>query len=352
MHYFIKVTQQDQHPVFRLLLEKPLRLAVLILGAQRTWQYPKPSPEGLVQGEFKLAYNDYPIFWLKLGSKKQLARAIEWLIKYGMLVKTDKKVGLKRINVYRLQTLEIIAPYFYQWPSNGHQTTLKRPLSDTQAAWWWPSKDTQPTPVINRYQKKEENREIDTRIKKAEVSPKKFVKGDGLEGGKSYQAQMQLVESQGQEFVDIWNQTTGREDRMQKSVKQGLFDLIPGVSLDKFRYRVAIYEQVRTLCEQHKLDRYLTFPVADFDLSEFLANINSFQQKDAVNALEKRIKADHKKAVLRKVRPKTNEEKTAPVVLPSVVPSTPTLTHLDPHSYQGQLLRKLTEVSRAKNKEW
>ena len=142
---------------------------------------------------------------------------------------------------------------------------------------------------------------------------------------------------------------------MQKSVKQGLFDLIPGVSLDRFRHRVAIYEQVRSLCHKHKLDRYLTSPVVDFDLSEFLIHINAFQQKDAMAALEKRIKADHKKAVLRKVRPKINEEKvakkTAPVLLSSVVPSTSTLTHLDPHSYQGQLLRKLTEVSRAKNKE-
>ena len=169
---------------------------------------------------------------------------------------------------------------------------------------------------------------------------------------------MQLVESEGQKFVAARNQITGREDRMQKSVKQGLFDLIPGISLDKFRHRVAIYQQVKTLCEQHKLDRYLTTPIANFDLSEFLNHINAFQQDDAVTALEKRIKADHKKAVLRKIRPKktaveSEKSSTTKKTKPSTTLSSVSvaLSTLDPNSYQGQLLRKLTEMSRHKSHE-
>lgn len=175
-----------------------------------------------------------------------------------------------------------------------------------------------------------------------------------MEGGKSYQAQMQIVESEGQKFVDIWNQITGREDRMQKSVKQGLFDLIPRVSLDKFRYRVVIYQQARSLCREHKLDRYLTAPVAGFDLSEFLNHINAFQQDDGIAALEKRIKTDHKKAVLRKVRSKNSavsSEKSSSskkTKLPALSSVSVPLSTLNPNSYQSQLLRKLTEVSRNK----
>ncbi|EAY29422.1 hypothetical protein [Microscilla marina] len=95
MHHFIKVIHQDHHPVFRLLLEKPLWLAILLLGAQRTWQLPQPSPEGLVQGEFKLSHNDYPVFGLPEAEKKKLSRAIQGLIKYGMLIKSDKQAGMK-----------------------------------------------------------------------------------------------------------------------------------------------------------------------------------------------------------------------------------------------------------------
>ena len=114
MHHFIKVIHQDHDPVFRLLLEKPLWLAILILGAQRTWQYSKPSPEGLAQGEFKLSHNDYSIFGFSKAEKKRLNRAIQGLIKYGLLTKCDKQAGIKGINVYRLQTSEIIAPYLYE----------------------------------------------------------------------------------------------------------------------------------------------------------------------------------------------------------------------------------------------
>lgn len=160
---------------------------------------------------------------------------------------------------------------------------------------------------------------------------------------------MQQVETQGQEFVQIWNQITGRDDRMQKNVKQGLFDLIRAVSLDKFRSRVEIYQQVKQLCEKHQLARYLTNPaLVSFDLGEFLAHINCFYGDNVTQALEKRTKDDYKKIVLRKVRPKQNvsvESKESKKTKPSTLPS---LEIANPHSYRNQLLRKLTAVRNSK----
>ncbi|EAY29421.1 hypothetical protein [Microscilla marina] len=160
---------------------------------------------------------------------------------------------------------------------------------------------------------------------------------------------MQQVETQGQQFVQIRNQITGRDDRMQKNVKQGLFDLIRAVSLDKFRLRVEIYQQVKQLCEKHQLTRYLTNPtLVSFDLGEFLTHINCFYGDSVEQILEKRIKDDYKKIVLRKVRPKQSisvdvkeSKKTKHATLPS-------LEITNPHSYRNQLLRKLTAVSNNK----
>lgn len=64
MQYFIKVLADGQDHRILLLLKHPLRLAVLLTAALRTWRYPHSSPEGLQQGEFKLSRNEYALFGL------------------------------------------------------------------------------------------------------------------------------------------------------------------------------------------------------------------------------------------------------------------------------------------------
>lgn len=160
---------------------------------------------------------------------------------------------------------------------------------------------------------------------------------------------MQQVETQGQQFVQIWNQITGRDDRMQKNVKQGLFDLIRAVSLDKFRSRVEIYQQVKQLCEKHQLARYLTnSALVSFDFGEFLTNINCFYGNSVAEVLEKRTKDDYKKLVLRKVRPKQNVSVKVEVLKKTKSPTLPSLDISNPHSYRSQLLRKLTAARNGK----
>lgn len=64
MHYFIKVLADSQDHRVLLLLQHPLRLAILMTGALRVRKYPNKSPEGLQQGEFKLSRNEYQMFGL------------------------------------------------------------------------------------------------------------------------------------------------------------------------------------------------------------------------------------------------------------------------------------------------
>gem|GEM_PF-6531584 len=49
MHFFIKLLDDCHDWRITLLLENPLWLAVMIIGALRSWKYPYTSPGGLDQ---------------------------------------------------------------------------------------------------------------------------------------------------------------------------------------------------------------------------------------------------------------------------------------------------------------
>jgi len=74
MHFFIKLLDDCHDWRITLLLENPLWLAVMIIGALRSWKYPYTSPGGLDQWEFTLSKNEYANFGLQQSQSWKVER--------------------------------------------------------------------------------------------------------------------------------------------------------------------------------------------------------------------------------------------------------------------------------------
>ncbi|HNG97802.1 MAG TPA: hypothetical protein PLW93_06010, partial [Candidatus Absconditabacterales bacterium] len=222
---------------------------------------------GLIQGQFKCSQNEYKIFGLTQTQKGQITRTLENLCRYGYIYKADTKGGHKLMNVYGFKNYDVIAPYFHENTDTRYQTDTKQVANRYES-------DTKQ--ISNRYSIKNKNIEIDKELEKENL-PHLNSLGGGVEGETSiFQERMKKIEKDGQQFVNIWNQKTGRSDFMDDKIKKMLYNMIETVDIEKFTERVETFNKAIQLLKTSNFKKYLYFRIDLFDFGLFLQHINKF----------------------------------------------------------------------------
>ena len=321
MHYFIKLLADGSDQRMQILLKHPLRLAILIAGAQRIRRYTTPSYEWLQQWEFKMSRNEYGFFGLDKTQSGQITRALDNLIRHGLITKSDIKAGRKQINVYRFTTYDIIAPYLQAQTANEQQTDTKQSSSRQQS-------DTKQSESEHSKKNKIKNKNKD--IEK-DYLPSLIVKEGVLGGdGDNFKKIMNVVEKEGLQFLKIWNAITGRSDLMDEKIKKGLYNIIESVSLSQFTKRVELFQSARTLIETEKLQKYLYYKIELYDCGMFLGQINTFYG-DLLSVFEKIILDQDRKPTMSKIKSFINKQsaESIPEVVEVKAVTTPTTEQVE-----------------------
>ncbi|HMY80879.1 MAG TPA: hypothetical protein PK048_03475 [Candidatus Absconditabacterales bacterium] len=292
MNYFIKLLSDGSDHRMQLLIKHPLWLAILITGALRVRRYLHLSPEGLQQGEFKMSRNEYAIFGLDQTQSGQITRALENLIRYGFIHKSDTKAGRKQINVFRFATYDIIAPYLSEQTSNRQQANRSQTAHRQEA-------DNNQT--RSEHSRKNKSKKIES-DREGESSSSLIVKEGVLGGdGDNFKIIMNHVEREGTKFLKLWNTMTARSDLMDEKIKKGLYNIIESISLSQFQSRVTLFQNVRHLIETHKLQKYLYYRIELYDCGMFLGQINTFYG-DEISVFEKIIIDQDRKTTMSKIK--------------------------------------------------
>jgi len=108
MKQFTKITTEYTDEVFEWLIQKPLRLAVLIVACSRA-RRSKSKVNNLEEGEFYLSQERPEIFGLEPSQAGQLTRVIGELISVGLIEKIETKTGRKGSRVYRVIQGDIVS---------------------------------------------------------------------------------------------------------------------------------------------------------------------------------------------------------------------------------------------------
>ena len=250
-----------------------------------------------------MSRNEYGFFGLDKTQSGQITRALENLIRHGLITKSDIKAGRKQINVYRFTTYDIIAPYLQEQTANEHQTDTKQSSNRQQSV-------TKQSEYEHSKKSKIKNKNKDI---EQEYPPSLIVKEGVLGGdGDNFKKIMNVVEKEGIQFLKIWNTITGRSDLMDEKIKKGLYNIIESVSLSQFAKRVELFQSARTLIETEKLQKYLYYKIELYDCGMFLGQINTFYG-DLLSVFEKIILDQDRKPTMSKIKSLINKQSTEPI---------------------------------------
>lgn len=73
-----------------------------------------------------MSRREYKKFGLKQTQDGQLMRALQSLCRHQYIQQIDTKAGIKKINVYRFCTYEVIAPFLISQTADSEKTDSKR----------------------------------------------------------------------------------------------------------------------------------------------------------------------------------------------------------------------------------